>query len=75
MKVTQIRSFSVADSDGRPYFIVRVDTDAGIHGLGAIGIRGRGHAITAAVDHLREAVSGADRSSTEPLWQPWPGAG
>ena len=34
MKVTGIKSFPVADEDGRGYFIVKVETDAGIHGLG-----------------------------------------
>ena len=37
MKVTDIKSFSVADEDGRGYFIVKVETDAGIHGLGEVG--------------------------------------
>ena len=39
MKVTQIKSYSVADNEGRPYFIVKVETDAGIYGLGESGIR------------------------------------
>ncbi len=33
MKVTKIKSYSVADGDGRPYFIVKVETDEGIYGL------------------------------------------
>ena len=69
MKVTQIRSFPVKDEAGRGYFIVRVDTDAGIHGLGEVGIRGWGNAITAAITHLSELVVGADPWETERLWQ------
>jgi len=69
MKVTQIRSFSVQDEGGRPYMIVRVDTDAGHHGLGEVGIRNWGRAIGAAIEHLSELVIGADPWETERLWQ------
>ncbi|MEX0761196.1 MAG: mandelate racemase/muconate lactonizing enzyme family protein [Dehalococcoidia bacterium] len=69
MKVTEIKSYSVQDESGRAYFIVRVDTDAGIHGLGEVGIRNWGRAITEAIDHLSELVKGADPWETERLWQ------
>ncbi len=69
MKVTAIKCFPVADSDGRPYFIVKVETDAGIHGLGEIGIRWWGNAIEKAIEHLSELVIGQDPFSTERLWQ------
>ena len=69
MKVTQVRSFPVQDDEGRGYFIVRVDTDAGIHGLGEAGIRNWAGAIAQAVDHLAELVVGADPWQTERLWQ------
>ena len=69
MKVTQIKSYSVADSEGRPYFIVKVETDAGIYGLGEAGIRFWGSAIAKAIEHLSEIVVGEDPFSTERLWQ------
>jgi L-alanine-DL-glutamate epimerase-like enolase superfamily enzyme len=69
MKVTQIRSYSVQDEGGRVYMIVRVDTDAGHHGLGEVGISNWGRAIGAAIDHLAELVVGADPWETERLWQ------
>ncbi|MDP6667131.1 MAG: mandelate racemase/muconate lactonizing enzyme family protein [Dehalococcoidia bacterium] len=69
MKVTQIRSYSIKGETGRGYFIVRVDTDAGHYGLGEIGMRGRGLAITRAIEHLSELVIGADPWETERLWQ------
>ena len=69
MKVTQVRSFPVQDDEGRGYFIVRVDTDAGIHGLGEAGIRNWGAAIAHAVGHLSELIAGADPWQTERLWQ------
>ena len=69
MKVTQVRSFPVQDDEGHGYFIVRVDTDAGIHGLGEAGIRNWAGAIAQAVDHLAELIVGADPWQTERLWQ------
>ena len=69
MKVTQIRNFPVQDNEGRTYFIVRVDTDAGIHGLGEVGTASVGRAISEAVNHLAEAVVGEDPWETERLWQ------
>ncbi|MDP6056915.1 MAG: mandelate racemase/muconate lactonizing enzyme family protein, partial [Dehalococcoidia bacterium] len=60
MKVTKITNFPVQSKEGGVYYIVRVDTDAGIHGLGEVGIRSWGRAIANAVDHLGELVIGAD---------------
>ena len=69
MKITQIKSFLVTDEDGHGYFIVKVETDAGIHGLGEVGIRWWGAAIEKAIEHLSEIVIGQDPFSTERLWQ------
>ena len=69
MKVTQIRSFPVRDDSGRLYFIVRVDTDAGIYGLGEVGVARLGRSIAIAIDHLAEVVVGSDPWETERLWQ------
>ena len=69
MKITQIRSFPVTDEDQQSYFIVRVDTDAGIYGLGEVGIRNWGKAIKCAIEHLSDLVIGADPWETERLWQ------
>lgn len=71
MKITSIKSYSIVDraENGRSYFIVRVDTDAGHYGLGEVGIRNWGRAISEAVDHLSELLLGADPWETERLWQ------
>ncbi len=69
MKVTKITSYSVQGESGRGYFVVKVDTDAGHYGLGEIGMRGWGVAITHAIEHLSELVVGADPWETERLWQ------
>ncbi|MEE8323439.1 MAG: galactonate dehydratase [Candidatus Bathyarchaeia archaeon] len=69
MKITGIKNYNVADSDGRSYFIVKVETDEGIYGLGEVGIRWWGAAIEKAIEHLSEIVIGQDPFSTERLWQ------
>ncbi|RLI37008.1 hypothetical protein DRO66_04615 [Candidatus Bathyarchaeota archaeon] len=69
MKITGIKNYSIADSDGRSYFIVKVETDEGIYGLGEVGIRWWGAAIEKAIEHLSEIVIGQDPFSTERLWQ------
>ena len=69
MKVTQIKSFPIADEDGRVYYIVKVETDSGIYGLGEVGIRNWGGAIGKAIEHLSQVVIGEDPFSTEKLWQ------
>ena len=69
MKVTAIKSYPIADEDGRGYHIVKVETDEGIHGLGEVGIRSWGAAIEKALEHLSELVIGQDPFSTERLWQ------
>ena len=69
MKVTQIKNFPISDEDGRVYYIIKVETDAGIYGLGEVGIRNWGGAIGKAIDHLSEIVIGEDPFSTEKLWQ------
>ena len=38
MKVTNIKSFAITDAEGKLYFIVKVETDEGIYGLGEVGI-------------------------------------
>ena len=69
MKVTGIEKLTVSDETGRIYYFVRVDTDAGIHGLGEVGVARLGRAIGAAIDHLAEVVVGSDPWETERLWQ------
>lgn len=69
MRITGVRSFCFADDEGRKYFIVKVTTDAGISGLGEVGIPHWGGAIDAAVTHLGEFIEGADPLSTEAIWQ------
>ena len=69
MEVTQIKNFPISYEDGRVYYIIKVETDAGIYGLGEVGIRNWGGAIGKAIEHLSEIVIGEDPFSTEKLWQ------
>ena len=69
MKITKITSLPIQDEKGKVYFIVRVDTDKGIHGLGEVGIPSQGKAIAKAIEHLSEIAVGADPWETERLWQ------
>ena len=69
MKVTKITNLPIRDKRGGIYHIVRVDTDAGIHGLGEVGILNWSRTIANAVDHLGELVVGSDPWETERLWQ------
>ena len=68
MKVTAIKTF-FCRGDGREYFIVKVETDAGLHGLGEAGIVRWAGAIDHAVRHLADLVIGEDPFATERLWQ------
>ena len=45
-----------------------MDTDAGHHELGEVGIRNWGKSIKNAIDHLSELVIGSTHG-TEKLWQ------
>ncbi|PZC42000.1 MAG: galactonate dehydratase [Chloroflexi bacterium] len=69
MRITEITPYPIRDEDGQTYLIVRVDTDAGIHGLGEVGIKVWGESVIAALHHLSELVVGADPWETERLWQ------
>ena len=69
MKVTNIKSMNVMGEHGRAMFFVKVETDAGIYGLGEVGMIRWGAAIEKAVEHLSELVIGEDPFATERLWQ------
>jgi L-alanine-DL-glutamate epimerase-like enolase superfamily enzyme len=69
MKVTKITNLPVRDERGGIYHIVKVDTDAGIYGLGEVGILNWSKTIANAVDHLGDLVIGENPWETERLWQ------
>ena len=69
MKVTEIKMIPVRDDEGRSYIFARVDTDAGISGLGEVGISFWGQATERAIQQLSEIVIGQDPWATERIWQ------
>ncbi len=69
MKVTQVKCLTVAGESFQPYCLVKVETDAGVYGLGEVGRVGWSAAVEKAVEQLSELVVGQDPFSTERLWQ------
>ena len=69
LKITELKTFPLADSEGNVYFFVKIYTDAGIDGIGEVGISLWGRAIGSAVEHLSELLIGEDPWSTERHWQ------
>ena len=53
----------------RNQFIVKVETDEGIYGLGEAGLSGRELAVQGAVNHYREWLTGRDPLQRGALWQ------
>ncbi len=65
MKITNVKSF-VASSG---HFFVKVETDAGIYGLGEGGLRRRTLALAEVVRSFEPFLIGADPFQIEHLWQ------
>lgn len=65
MKITQIKSFVALSG----HFFVKVETDAGIYGLGEGGLSRRGLALAEVVRSFEPFLIGADPFQTEHLWQ------
>lgn len=68
MRVTDIRTFIVMVGQ-RPQCLVKVETDAGIHGWGESGLSSREEAVAAAVDHYKSLVVGRDPMDRGAIWQ------
>ncbi len=68
MKITDVKHFAVKVGF-RCRFVVKVETDAGIHGLGEAGTAGRERALAGAIDHFREFLIGQDPRRIEDINQ------
>ena len=68
MKITDIKTYPVWVGS-RNQFIVKVETDEGIYGLGEAGVSGRELAVQGAVNHYREFLIGKDPMRVGALWQ------
>ena len=68
MKITNVKWFALKIGI-RCRFIVKVETDAGIHGLGEAGTAGRERALGGTIDHFREFLIGKDPRQIEDIHQ------
>ncbi|MDA1192148.1 MAG: mandelate racemase/muconate lactonizing enzyme family protein [Candidatus Poribacteria bacterium] len=68
MKITQIKTFPLWGG-GRNFFFVKIETDAGIYGIGESGITWQERAVEETVIRLSEWLVGEDPFRTEHLWQ------
>jgi galactonate dehydratase len=68
MKIRDIKTFPVWVGS-RNQFIVKVETDEGIYGLGEAGVSGRELAVQGAIKHYREFLIGKDPMRIGALWQ------
>tara|TARA_B100000029_G_scaffold396184_2_gene394218 strand:- start:14105 stop:15265 length:1161 start_codon:yes stop_codon:yes gene_type:complete len=68
--VTKVKTFNISSDNQPGFFIVKVETDEGIYGLGEIGIRNWSGSIQYAIDQLSHLyLIGQNPFSTERIWQ------
>lgn len=67
MKITAVRPILV--QDGRTFTFVKVETDAGIYGLGEAGLGRRAAAMAEVMESLAADLVGQDPFRIEHLWQ------
>ena len=68
MKITAVRGIPVK-SGFRNLFIVKIETDADIYGIGEGGISGRELAMQGLVEHYERVLVGMDPFRIEHIWQ------
>jgi galactonate dehydratase len=68
LKITAIKEF-LPTIDFRPRFIVKIETDLGIHGVGEAGTAGRELALKGTLEHFRRFLIGKDPRRIEDLNQ------
>ncbi len=67
MKITEVKSFLI--SKPRDLHIVKIETDAGIYGLGEAGCSTRELGQEGIIRHFREFLIGMDPMRIEHIWQ------
>ena len=68
MKISAIKGFPVKVGH-RNQFVVKVETDAGIYGLGEGGISGHELAMNGMIQHFAGFLIGEDPTRIEHIWQ------
>lgn len=67
MRITEIKSFLL--SNPRDLHIIKIETDAGIYGLGEAGCSTREYGQEGVLRHFREFLVGMDPLRIEHIWQ------
>ena len=68
MKITDVKAYPVW-AGHRNLCLVKVETDAGIHGWGESGVSSRELAVVGVIKHFREFLVGQDATRIGALWQ------
>ncbi len=68
MRITAVRAFPVWVGS-RLQLLVKVETDAGLHGWGESGLSSRERAVSGAVEHFARFLVGRDPMRAGALWQ------
>ncbi len=68
MLITDVKPYPVWGGN-RNFFFVKVETDAGLYGIGEGGLTWRENACAEAVHHLKSLLVGQPASRIEHLWQ------
>ena len=68
MKITAVKWFAVTMT-ARSSFVVKIETDAGIDGLGEAGTVGREKALGGMIEHFSRFLVGMDPRRIEHIWQ------
>ena len=71
IKITDVKTLAMTPSptSDRPYVFVRIETNAGLYGLGEATLEGKAGSILAAVSDYKEYLVGQDPTPIEHLWQ------
>jgi len=68
LKITAIKPYPVWVGI-RNQFLLKIETDQGIHGWGESGLSGREQAVAGAIEHYREFLIGQDAMQIGRIWQ------
>lgn len=68
MKITKVKWFALGVGV-RNIFLVKIETDAGIYGLGEAGTTSREKALGGMIDHYAQFLVGMDPRRIEHIWQ------
>ncbi len=68
MKITAVKGFPIFVGN-RNQFVIKIETDEGIHGIGEGGISGRELAMQGMLEHFSDILVGMDPRRIEHIWQ------